>query len=92
MGTTIICAVLNSKEYHVFAFILDINKDELHIREVAGNFLRNIFALDVYSEAVAKVKEKKRLTCGTNRKAVRNMLLKLRFKENEFGQYFRNVG
>lgn len=89
-GQSEIYLVLDEKEYVIFGFILDFN-EKLHVREVAGKFLKNVYILDTFSEAIARIKGYEKITVNTTKKAVAKVAEKIGFKLNEYNEYERLV-
>lgn len=66
-----ICVSFEENDYTKFCAVLDIDEaDSLHVREVAGNFLKEWRVLDLFCEGLARAIKKPAITYNTFRNAV----------------------
>lgn len=84
-------AFLNSDNILLFGAIFDITDNSLHVREVAGNFLKYYKYLDIFSQGLAKFYNKKLVTVKSNKRAVIRKIRKLSYLQNEYSEYFKAV-
>lgn len=85
----IVSIVINGEEK--YASILEGVGDFLHVREMGGNFTKNLSVLECFMTALAKFWHKKYLSFCTDRKGVEIIGQKMGFKMNEYGDYTKAV-
>lgn len=62
-----------------YCSIIEVCNNSLHIREVAGNFYKNISCLDIFTTSYAKFKGLSKVTLVASKKAVAKLALKRGF-------------
>lgn len=82
---------ITKNEIDTFEAIIDTFPHKIHIREVGGNFPKDIKWLEVYCSALAKFLNVKLLTVKSTRKGVSKLAEKLDFIFNDTTQEFEKV-
>lgn len=85
------CGFIFKQDKEIFGAVLDLEDDRIHVRQVGGNFTKDIDKLLLFCNNLSRTHGKKYVSFTASRKAVEKIGQKLGFKREHGNQYYKAV-